>query len=38
MGRNGGGDEDDLLELEGLPNLFRTPEVAEMDGIEGPSK
>jgi len=38
MGRNGGRDEDDLLELEGLPNFFCTPEMTKMDGIEGPSK
>jgi hypothetical protein len=38
MGRNGGRDKDDLVELECLPNLFRTPEMTEMDGVEGPSK
>jgi hypothetical protein len=38
MGRNGGRDEDDLLELEGLPNFFCTPEMTKMNGIEGPSK
>jgi hypothetical protein len=38
MGWNGGRDEDDLRELEGLPDFFRTPEMAQMNGIEGPSK
>ena len=38
MGRNGGRDEDDLIQLECLPDLFGTPEVTEMDGVEGPSK
>jgi hypothetical protein len=38
MGRNGGRDEDNLLELEGLPNLLCTPEMTQMNGIEGPSK
>jgi len=38
MGRNGGRDEDDLLQLEGLPNFLRTPEMTQMNGIEGPSK
>jgi len=38
MGRNGGRDENDLIEVEGLPNLFGPSEMAEMDGIEGPSE
>jgi hypothetical protein len=38
VGRNGGRDEDDLIELECLPNLFRTPEVAKMNGVESSSK
>jgi hypothetical protein len=38
MGGNGGGDEDDLLKKECLPNLFCTPEVTQMDGIESPSE
>jgi hypothetical protein len=38
MGGNGGRDEDDLTELECLPNFFRAPEMTEMDGIEGPPK
>ena len=38
MGRNGGRDENDLLESQCLPDLFRSPEMTEMDGIEGPSK
>jgi hypothetical protein len=35
---NGGRDEDDLLELERLPDFLCTPEMTEMDRIEGPSK
>jgi hypothetical protein len=38
VGWNGGRDEDDLLELEGLPDFFCTPEMAQMNGIEGPSE
>lgn len=38
MGWNGGGDEDDLLELKRFSNLFGSPEVSLMDGIEGSSK
>jgi len=38
VGRNGGRDKDDLLELECLPNFFCAPEMTEMDGIEGPSE
>jgi hypothetical protein len=38
MGRNGGRDEDNLLKPECLPNLFRTPEVAKMNGVESSSK
>jgi hypothetical protein len=38
MGRDGGRDEDDFLELEGLPNFLCTPEMTQMYGIEGPSK
>ena len=38
MGRNGGRDEDDLIELECLPNFFCTSEMTKMDGIEGTSK
>jgi len=35
---NGGSDEDDLLKVESLPNFFCTPEVPQMDGVEGPSE
>jgi hypothetical protein len=35
---DGGGDEDDLLEPECLPNLFCAPKVTQMDGIEGTPK
>jgi hypothetical protein len=38
MGRNGGRDENDLIEPECLPNFFCSPEMTEMDGVEGPSK
>jgi hypothetical protein len=38
MGWNGGRDEDDLLQPEDLPNLLRTPEMTQMNGVEGPSK
>jgi len=38
MGWNGCRDEDHLLESEGLPNLFRPPEMTPMDGIEGSSE
>jgi hypothetical protein len=36
MGRDGGRDEDDLLEAKCFSNFFRSPEVTQMDGIEGP--
>jgi len=38
MRRDGGRDKDDLLKSKGLTNLLYPPQVAEMDGIEGPSK
>jgi hypothetical protein len=38
MRGDGGRDEDDLIEVEGLPNFFCTPEMTEMDGVEGPSE
>jgi len=38
MGGDGGRNEEDLLELECLPNFFCTPEMTKMDGIEGASK
>lgn len=38
MGWNGGRDEDNLLKVECLPNFLCTPEVTQMDGIEGPSE
>jgi hypothetical protein len=38
MGWNGGRDEDDLLKVEGFSNFLCSPEVTQMDGIEGPPK
>jgi len=38
MGWDRGWNEDHLLELECLPNFFRTPEMTQMDGVEGTSK
>jgi len=38
MGRDRGRNEDNLLEVKCLTNFFRTPEVAQMDGVEGASK
>ncbi len=38
MGGERGRNEDNLVELECLPNFFRTPEMTQMDGIEGPSE
>jgi hypothetical protein len=38
MGRDRGRNEDNLLELKCLINFFRTPEVTQMDGVEGASK
>jgi hypothetical protein len=38
MGRDRGRNEDNLLELECLPDFFRPPEVTQMDGIEGPAE
>ena len=38
MGWNRGGNEDNLLELKCPANFLRTPEVTQMDGIEGASK
>jgi hypothetical protein len=38
MGRDRRRNEDDLLELECLPNLFRPPEVTQMNGVESPPK
>jgi hypothetical protein len=35
MGWNGGRDEYDLFKVKGLPNFLCTPEVPQMDGIEG---
>jgi hypothetical protein len=35
MGWNGGRDENNLLQMKCLPNFFYTPEVTQMDGIEG---
>jgi hypothetical protein len=32
---NGGRDENDLLEVEYVSNLFCPPEMTQMDGIEG---
>ncbi len=36
--RVGGRDKDYFLKSEGLPNVFRSPEMTQMDGIEGSSK
>jgi hypothetical protein len=38
MGWNVGRDENDLLQMKCLPNFFYTPEVTQMNRIEGPSK
>ncbi len=38
VGRDGGRNENDLVEPECFPNLFRTPQMTQMDGIEGPSE
>jgi hypothetical protein len=38
MGWNGGRDEDDLVKVERFSNFLCTPEVTQMDGIEGPPK
>jgi hypothetical protein len=36
MRGDGRWDEDDFIEAEGLPDLLRSPEVSQMNGIEGP--
>jgi hypothetical protein len=38
MGWDSCRDENHLLETESFPNLFRSPEMTHMDGIECPSK
>ena len=38
MGRNGCWDEDHSFKPEGLLNLFCSPEMTQVDGIEGPSE
>jgi hypothetical protein len=38
MRRDGGRDENDLLQPECLPNLLCAPKVTQMDGIEGPAE
>ncbi len=38
MGWDGCWDKDHLLKSEGLPNLFRPPEMTQMDRVEGTSK
>jgi len=35
---NGGGNEDDLVKMKCLPNLFSTPKVTQMNGIERPAQ
>jgi len=38
MGWNGGRYENDLVKVERLSNFLCTPEVTQMDGIEGSPK
>jgi hypothetical protein len=38
VGRQGGRDEIDVFEVEGFPDLLGQPEVAVVDGIEGPAQ
>ncbi len=38
MGRDGCWNEDDLIQAKTLPDLLRPPEVAQMNGVKGPSK
>jgi len=38
MGRESGGNEDHFIKMEGLSNLFRSPEVTQMNGIERPTE
>ena len=38
MGWNEGRDEIDLLQVKCLPDLFCTPEVTQMDRVEGTAK
>jgi hypothetical protein len=38
MGWDRGRNENNLLELKCLANFFRTPEVTQMDGVEGASE
>jgi len=38
MGWDRGRNENNLIELKRLPNFFRTPEVTQMDRVEGASK